>query len=782
MASDSGSGLLDLPKLKGSCNYDEWSFRVKNALMYKNLWKNVNDPDAANKDREEQALSLISLACDNHTKEEIRNCITAKEAWEALHNKYIRSSPAAKVSLYSRLINMKSVNTDEIPGMLNEFSNVIRKLHEIKVQVDEELYTIVLLEALPSTFEQFKVAIMTRDQLPSLDEIKSKIDEEYHRLIKQESAPNENRALMIRGKERSDRKNNKQIKCFNCGMMGHIQRDCRRRGTKTTPPNPNNQSMRNQALFVNALAITENRREWVMDSGATSHLCNSREMFLNMKQFHETVKLANGTEIQCRYKGTVLIKTKYCNLELMDTLFVPELKTNFFSVIKASENGCVVTFDKWGATVVRNEMLLATGRYANGLFIFNVKNSGQANRSPEQNENCAFNINGTKQSGDMMKWHRKLGHLNTTSIKKMSRKDLVSGMNIVGNEQIKCEICARAKITEEPYPKTAENRAGELLGRVHSDLCQMPKISYGGAKYFITFIDDYSRYVKVYCLKAKSEAYDSWRDYRSQMETQTGMKIKILRSDNGREYINDRFRNDLKENGIKHETSVPHSPAQNGVAERFNRTLLDMVRCMLIDGNMPDASWAEAVCTAAYVRNRSESSAVEVTPFELMHGRKPNMGHMQRFGAAAVVLKKGQNTNKLQPRGETLRFSGYAPTQKGYRLICIKTGKLIVSRDVRFLDGNESEKYNPSDDEDSTDMSYDYKYESDEDEIPEKDEKVHPEKITVPVEIHTPRRNPVRAVRQKNLLSTIQEKEIDNIEEEPQSYEEAINGNFKTSW
>lgn len=112
---------------------------------------------------------------------------------------------------------------------------------------------------------------------------------------------------------------------------------------------------------------------------------------------------------------------------------------------------------------------------------------------------------------------------------------------------------------------------------------------------------------------------------------------------------------------------------------------------MLVDGDMPKAAWAEAIQTATYIRNRAASSATKTTPFEAMFGRKPTMGHIRRFGEEVVALKRGRDVNKLLPKGEVLRLCGYAPTQKGYRLVDTRTGKLTVSRNCRFLNDNNEE-------------------------------------------------------------------------------------------
>lgn len=431
-------------------------------------------------------------------------------------------------------------------------------------------------------------------------------------------------------------------------------------------------------MYASALYIQCTKSEIVVDSGCSSHMCCDRDMFISIRAHSEIVKMGNGSEVMCREIGTVEIQMPNCIWELKNVLLIPQLTANFISVGRCDDSGCKTVFEGNVVTILKNDEVIGVGHKRDELYFLEYMKASTSGQKVNS-------INSEQSGFSLQEWHRRLGHLHNRAIVKMSN-GLVNGLVIKGSlEEFKCEVCAKCKITEVPYPKHAQNRAGELLERVHSDLCEMPTPSYGGAKYFMTFTDDWSRYVSVYPLKAKSEAFNAWQRYRSVIENQTGKKVKILRSDNGREYVNNQFLDDLRRQGIVHETSVPHSPAQNGVAERQNRVLVEMVRCMLLEGDMPAAAWAEALLTAVYIRNRSSSSAVDFTPFELMHGRKPNMAHMQVFGDKVVALMKGRRVDKLEPKGQTLRFCGYAPTQKGYRLLCTNSGKLIISRDCIFL-------------------------------------------------------------------------------------------------
>ncbi|KAL0858839.1 hypothetical protein ABMA27_011295 [Loxostege sticticalis] len=207
------------------------------------------------------------------------------------------------------------------------------------------------------------------------------------------------------------------------------------------------------------------------------------------------------------------------------------------------------------------------------------------------------------------------------------------------------------------------------------------------AKYFITFVDDFSRKVYVYFLKNKLDIKSVFERFKNEVENETDRRIKILRTDNGKEYCNNMFLKCLADSGIKHQTSTPYTPEQNGLAERMNRTLVERAKAMLFDANLKKEYWAEAVATAAYIVNRSPSRVLaEVTPFEKWSGKKPNISHLKIFGSKVMVHIPKQNRLKWDRKSRELIFVGYCETTKGYRLHDPKTRKTVISRDVIFIE------------------------------------------------------------------------------------------------
>ena len=141
----------------------------------------------------------------------------------------------------------------------------------------------------------------------------------------------------------------------------------------------------------------------------------------------------------------------------------------------------------------------------------------------------------------------------------------------------------------------------------------------------------------LYLLHAKDEVADKIEEYVAYVTNKFNKKPKILRSDNVGEYVGEKTQRILKKEGIEFQTTVPYSPQQNGVAERRNRSLCESARCMLFDANQPTKYWGEAVTTACYLQNRLPTKAVNVTPYELRNGKKPDLQHIRVFRSKAYV-------------------------------------------------------------------------------------------------------------------------------------------------
>jgi len=191
--------------------------------------------------------------------------------------------------------------------------------------------------------------------------------------------------------------------------------------------------------------------------------------------------------------------------------------------------------------------------------------------------------------------------------------------------------------------------------------------------------------------KTRNEILAKFKEFKAFDESQSGKKLKALRSDNGREYLSKAFQSILTENGINRQLTVPHTPQQNGVAERANRTLAEMARTTMIHAAVVDSLWAEYINTAAYLRNRAEMSALsDVTPFESWTGRKPYVCYLKIFGSKAIVLNNSTK-KKFIAKGEENILVGYSNASKGYRLFNPTRKNVCVARDVIVVENDQDD-------------------------------------------------------------------------------------------
>ncbi|GKD35608.1 gag-pol polyprotein [Tanacetum coccineum] len=260
-------------------------------------------------------------------------------------------------------------------------------------------------------------------------------------------------------------------------------------------------------------------------------------------------------------------------------------------------------------------------------------------------------------------WHQKLGHMSEQGMKILVERKLLPGLTKVSLPF--CEHCVISKQHRLKF-KTSNSRSVYVLELVHSDVWQAPVLSLGGAKYFVSFIDDYSRRCWVYPIKKKSDVFEVFKVYKARVELDSGKKIKCLRTDNGGEYTGDEFDTFCRQEGIKRQFTTTYTPQQNGVAERMNRTLLERARAMLATASLGKSFWAEAVNTACYVINRSPSTAVELkTPMEMWTGKPVNYSDLHIFRSPVYVMYNTQETTKIDPKSRKCLFLGYADGVKG---------------------------------------------------------------------------------------------------------------------
>ncbi|GJV54942.1 retrovirus-related pol polyprotein from transposon TNT 1-94 [Tanacetum coccineum] len=247
-------------------------------------------------------------------------------------------------------------------------------------------------------------------------------------------------------------------------------------------------------------------------------------------------------------------------------------------------------------------------------------------------------------------WHRRLSHLNFGAINHLARHGLVRGLPKLKFEKDHlCSACAMGKSKKKPHKPKSEDTNQEKLYLLHMDLCGPMRVaSVNGKKYILVVVDDYSRFTWVKCLRSKDEAPDFIIKFLKMIQVRLKVPVRRIRTDNGTEFVNQTLREYYDKVGISHETSVAHSPQQNVVVERCNRTLIEDARIMLIYAKALLFLWEEAVATACYTQNCSIVRLChDKTPYELLHDKPPDLSFLHVFGALCYPKNDSENLDLL---------------------------------------------------------------------------------------------------------------------------------------
>ena len=704
-------------------NYDTWKLQIEALLVKTDNWDYVsgklkrpsvieNDANSAKAAdtwdaADRKARSDLILSISPSELQEIKHCKTSNEIWKKLKETYQSKGPARKATLLKRLTLHKMAEGADARDHVREFFETVSKLNEMDVEINKDLLAIMLLYSLPASFENFRVAIESRDDLPSPDVLKVKILEEseargtkrgnvqgamfarnfnQHKYTKKNSKNDDS-------KKSENAAENFKFKCYKCRKPGHKVTNCPQNNARESKSQSNAEKSKEISAYSPCVeekaminADLGDINAWCLDSGCTSHMCGESEKFREIGNSDKTyLHLADKTSTSIAGVGKV--KTVFNNgsdiktVNLENTLHVPELRTSLLSVGKFADKDWRIIFEKTGASIENElgEVVLRANRECGGLYYIC--------ESPEIAGVVTDTKGSTTAKTQLNDWHRRLGHINFQFIKKLSSKNLID-LKIAPSEKLDpCSVCLKGKFSRLPF-KSVSEKSSDLLDIVHTDLCGPMRVSsMSGTLYFATFIDDKSRWCEVKFLKSKDEVFSAFKSYKNLVEKQTGKKIRNLQSDNGGEYISGDFEKFLDEEGIKRRLTVPHTPQQNGVAERKNRSLLEASRCLMIESGLPPSFWAEAISTANYIKNRTPSNSLNMeTPFKVWKGRDPNLKYFKPFGIKGVALDKTPGKGKFDPRGRECVFIGYSEKSKGYRVWIPSERKIEATRDVIFIE------------------------------------------------------------------------------------------------
>lgn len=282
-------------------------------------------------------------------------------------------------------------------------------------------------------------------------------------------------------------------------------------------------------------------------------------------------------------------------------------------------------------------------------------------------------------------WHSRLRHVSTSRLKYLTSTRALGKLKT--SDISNCCGCKLAKFSAFPFNKSVyvSNTPFDLIP---SDVWDPSLIlTNGGSRYYVSFIDDYTRYYWVYIMKNHSKLFYIYRIFWAMIKTQHNVVIKCFCCNLGGEYTSNKLYELLTSDGNIHKSSCTDNPQQNGVVERKNHHIVETARSLLLSVSVPSAFWGKAICVVVRVINKVPSSVTsDLSSFETLYGNTPEYSYLKVFGSTCFVLLPQVECSKLSPRSTTCVFLGYGDGQKGYHCYDPTKYKMYVYRHVVFLE------------------------------------------------------------------------------------------------
>ena len=695
---------FSLPKLTPN-NYQSWSSIISCYLVEEGVSSSGDNDSKVNA----KGLRIIRSSVSAEVLPHIQQILTVKDTWAFIMNKYGAVNKDMRFRKLLKLFSSKKRKGEAVKVYISRLKSLCNEVNCLKEEngipvLSEEFLVCAIVQGLPEKM-RLEVLKWSVDDL-TVENLELKLDLQENLFTEPDDG--------VFSAQKKGRKDKSKVKCFKCKKFGHFAKECKVKngvsnlgilsiGDNLTSTNGHRQSHCDSALdspileatrlmtdeFCHATSIPnrvvvsprqsnlsgttgispssnvvnmiDNQEDiWVVDSGCSKHITGDKSKLLEIQKvdFNQEFVLPNLMVVKSNLKGKVILNdVNNGEIFIDDVWYVPELKKNLLSVAMLLKQGFKIDFRRKKCDIFKDKNIVFEGIERAGMFIL-VQNG----------------VNLVDSSQII---HERFGHLSRNGLNKIGFK-CRSFKN--------CKGCREGEHPRASYNKgLPEVKTSRVLQLVHSDLCGPMQIdSLGGAKYVVTFIDDFTRFSKVYFIRYKSEMIDCFIEFKRKIENFTGEKISKIKSDGGGEYTSKEFEVLLKKKGIEHIITTPYAHQQNGIAERLNRTLMVKARSMLFQNNLPLGLWAEAVATANFVRNYSVCSTVGISPFEKLYGKKPDFSILRIFGCIAWVRIPKEKRKKLDKQSKELVFIGYSPEKQGYKLYDPKLNKVVYSRDVIF--------------------------------------------------------------------------------------------------
>ncbi len=496
------------------------------------------------------------------------------------------------------------------------------------------------------------------------------------------------------------------------------------------------------SMSATSLALrssSSHHSEWILDGGATDHYVCDKKLLINVRMLPiaRSIITANGSST-CTISGTAMMYTNdNQQVSLNNVLYVSDFNVNLISVYRIVETGANVTYSSDKAIITRDEIIELEIPRINNLYVLSTSTpkaytSSSSSSStttlvnttpspspspstttssltsvPSTSNNNMNNNNNDKVINELKMLHLKYGHVNYQRLYTMIKNSSVINnnnillmkkynMNEIMNtlKRDPCVGCLKGKMNRLPMTGVLDRHVKGKMDMWVCDLLSFSVPTINNNKYLVLPVDVYSSMTFGTLLATKDLSSQVLQETIDREQVQTGLVLKRFHSDNGSEFINNDFKNYLKKNGTIQTTSTTYTPQHNGMVERKNRSVLEMVRSMMHHAEAYIGLYGEAVMTTLYIINRTSvhnnqtGEFTGLTPYELYTGIKPTIKHFHVWGCDTYYYHhQEKRENKLDVTSLPGIFVGYDKSNETYyRIYNVDKNIIVISRDVKFYD------------------------------------------------------------------------------------------------
>ena len=708
-----GQNFLDWSQaLRIALRYEDKEYLIDHDLPYLDEECTEEEKEAYNKhDTESRKVACIMMASMTSELQKSFDNMGSFELMEQLREMFQQQAKQERYEVVESLMKCKQSDSTPVCTHVRKMKTYIDRLDNLGVKIPKEFAIDMVLNSLNGSFKQFIVNYNMNNFEKTLMELhgmlrsaeasmgKTQVNNPAPVLAIREGGyqkkkvshpkgkgkgkmvyPNKGQKRKMDSTDIAPASDPKEAVCFYCQEKGHWKRSCPKylEDLKAGKVKASSSGIFSIEFHNISTSIS---RSWVLDTGCGTHICSNLKGLRGSRTvMRGELNLIMGnrkTAAVTKIGDYELVLDNGLSILLLNCCYSPEMTRNIISFHALFKDGFQFQFDNDSGRILvyKHGCLYFTASPYNGVY--------ESVTCVGNNNNLSLNVGSS--NGDLDKsslWHHRLGHIGKKRIAKLQSDGILESFDLELNDV--CEPCILGKMTRAPFTGTME-RGKDLLDIIHTDVCgPFRSATRGGTTYFVTFTDDFSRYGRIYLMKHKSETIDMFKGFKNEVENQLGKKIKMIRSDRGGEYLNLHFGDYLRDCGIVSQFSTPRTPQLNGVAERRNRTLLEMVRSMMSRATLPISFWGYALETAAHILNLVPTKKVTKTPHEMWTGDPPKLAHLKVWGCEVYVRRDTQD--KLEPRAEKCLFIGYPYKSFGYIFYKPKENKVFVARRGFFLE------------------------------------------------------------------------------------------------